>query len=304
MQYRYVTNGKLKILLYNDDIQRWIEQANMYAMQLEEDIKSGMYSGRLQPSDYITETNRLLAIANRIIAMPEIFDYIPLTKAGLMPLNRNILIADSKCEVVRNYDNNAVSINKLQLRLTDCYLTEEEIRTGKRSNLAKSLEIRMYNITGKQQPVIDEYGRLNIIKTTKPTSYIKDKNIPGRVYTEKSGTNYLYLGKLSIQMTALYDTGKIDRYNPSVGYFYIRMTEKLKAKIQGIKDMNTLYRVLADMYKEISNGWVTKCSIRENPRKFIAESEVLIENQDIRADNFITKSINHDWDWKYIIMPA
>ena len=300
MKHRFVTNGKLKILLYDADITMWVEQGELWAQQLEGDIKAGMYKGKLKPSDYITETQRLIQIAEKILLMPDIFDYIPLTKAGLMPLNRSILLADSKCERL-DYNSGTIHDNRLQLRLTDCYLTPEDIISGKRSNLAKSLEIRFFNDNGNQKPIMDDNGRIIISKVSRPTNCI-EVQIPGRVYRDKSGVEHLYLGKLQVQTMVMHPAGKQEEPNKSVGHFYIKLTDSLKSRINStIKDLNTLYRLLASIYKDEKNGWVTKCSIYSRHKQSVKSTGVVVSNPSVRLDSFTCNSTKNNLSILYRI---
>lgn len=169
MHYKCITNGDLKILFYYSDIHSCRDLAILCANELERLIKLGQYTGKMQPGNYISETEKLIKIADKILNKKDIFKYIPLTKDGYIPLNRNILMVDTICRLPKELAGKTGN-TRLQLRLTDCYLTDEEIISGKPSRVAKKIDISFFSAKGKQHPIIDEFGRFTKIDENKSSN--------------------------------------------------------------------------------------------------------------------------------------
>lgn len=159
MRYRYVTNGRLKIALYDGDIVLARTEAEALAYNLVEEMRIGNKAGELRGYEYISETDRLLAIAEKILVTPAIFDYLPLTKDGFLPLNKNILIADSKCASAGLCDN-TVSVRRPQLRLTECYMTPDGVVNKESPKIMQRLEVKLFRVKGTQRPIIDQHGNI------------------------------------------------------------------------------------------------------------------------------------------------
>ena len=268
------------------------------------DIKNGAEfdSGdtEMDAKTYTNEIKRLINIAERIAEHKniDIFEYLPLTKAGRLNRTKNILIADSSISNTHNGDYFAKK--SLQLRLEWFYINSD-IKTiiGENTD-AITLRIDWYDASKKMEPIFDREGNPHVIKQVR-TTYLKNSDlIPGHVYVEKSGTSYLYLGKMSLTCETFFSkngkrpagilpTEGFYMRNYTTDYAYLRWTKKLQDLIAQATDFNSFVEAMTAMDRGAM--WVEKASCRANPRKFIAElctafDGTIVHEQTIRSKDF------------------
>ncbi len=298
-----ISSGRLTIVVDPNEVNQVRMLLNNQVMELYELEQEGKSAGKINAKVYESEMSRLLNLAENIMSNTRIFEYLPLTKDGNFPKNRNILIADTKCIDVTDYGGGCIGRKKLQLRLIPYYATTNDFVHNIKAENIMQLHIDMYSVSSKQQPIIDDKGLPHRVDLKPKNKYLSDASIiPGRVYTEPSGTEYLYLGRLCIHIVSrvLSNNNTFSRGGAKC-HFYIRMTNKLKDKLKVIDSMNKLYYTLADMYNvDIDSDWLSKCSVRDNPRKFVAESYTLIPNPAIEKSSF-TVQFDGDWVCQYNI---
>lgn len=306
MSYKQIQKGKLTIILFDEEEQSALNIGKQVMESLQYEIQTRQYKGKLTPIDIMDDVRRLIRLEYEIMNSNTIFDYLPLTKDGNMPMNKNILLADSRYTFIRRLDSGVVTKARIQLRLTPCYETEMDfIRNTPIRNVQK-LEIKAYDITkNTQTPIFDAITCLpHKPEQAKKVKYLLDSEIiPGRVYAEKSGTEYLFLGQIIVDNETWSESWtKPDESKGYPYYFYIRVTNKLKDAIhkQNITNLNSLYRMLAASCTDISATWITKCSKREKPRKFVSKVETLIEDSVIKNDSF-TVSYNRGYTSRYTV---
>lgn len=226
---------------------------------------------------YISEMTRLTDLADRIARHDDldVFSYLPTTKAGTFAKNKNILLADTKCS--QTYNGEYFSKKSLQLRLEWPWYVPDYVRQAVDTDNLMILQVAMYDASKKMEPIFDEHGNPHIVARTK-ASYLKpDSLVPGHVYREKTGTEYLYLGILPVK-TELFlakDGEYPDGVVPSEGdvcdfsksYAHIRWTAKLRDAIGAPKDLTDFLTAYTDIVPE----WRDKVSLRAKPRSFTEE---------------------------------
>ncbi|MBD5584089.1 MAG: hypothetical protein HDQ88_03330, partial [Clostridia bacterium] len=120
---RIVSNGKLTIMVLDDnltDIRTKIKQEAI-------NIKNEFNDKNIDPDAWQTEADRLCDLADRIVSPNsgiDIFEYLPLTKSGTFPKNKNVLIARSKCRWGATWcgaSNDYPEVQNLAIRLVPAY---------------------------------------------------------------------------------------------------------------------------------------------------------------------------------------
>lgn len=257
------------------------------------------------PCVYAKEASRLVDIAERIMKQDgfDLFGVLPLTKSGTFPKNRGILLADSKC--TQTYNDEYFSRKALQLRLEWLYVTDGAKRLLQEPCDAITLRIDWHDASKKQEPVFDADGNPHTVARAR-ASYLKPESlVPGRVYREKTGTEWLYLGILPVKSETFFcnDGDYPDRIVPSegrtrdmsLGYAHVRWTSKLASAIGRPKDMTDF--LLA--YTDLVPIWREKISLRAHPRKFTEEVLEAFDGTAVRQATIRTPNQPMEGSYKY-----
>lgn len=273
----------LTILVPDEDSQH----EDRLLSDIAESIESGELKSRLTPEQWRDEVRRLQAIMTRITAdYPEklnIFQYLPLTKTGKFPENRNILIADSKASTAALYDEDAYgdypNKRNIQLRLMPYYATTTDFIRNNRMADTRVLRLDWNDAIRKQQPVFDDNGAPSK-PTDKRTSYLKDTEIhPGFIYEEKSGYQYVCLDDMEFGGREIFIDSAGNKTSYSRGltlrksrkHTYVRWTKKLETALAGRTDFNSFAHAMADGDKTEPWCYGHRMSARLSPRKFVRE---------------------------------
>ena len=225
------------------------------------------------------ELDRLVQIIQRIVTnYPDeldIFQYLPLTKAGKFPENRDIVIALSDVYTAARYDG-YVEKNMVQIRLRPYFNTTQDFIHNCRMADTRLLQLDWFDGLKKTQPVFDQNGVPAKPEFTR-AKYLKDADVrPGFIYEDKAGTKYLCLSGCDILYEWLknYESDSHYVYGVAGLYVYVRWTAKLEKAMAGKNTLNDLLHVMADMHKcEITE----QMSYRETPRKFVRELDQVFD---------------------------
>lgn len=286
-----VSNGKLAILVRDNDIKELLAQIRQDAIGLQSEYPD------IKPDEWQKEAERLCKLAMDIATGKleiNIFDYLPLTKSGDFPKNRNTLIAISKCGYGGRYDG-YIEVMKLQARLVPAFANENAWLQNIRMDNMMILDVSLYDASKKQEPVFDENGMPRKIVVTRAT-YLKDNQVlPGRVYETKTGMKFLcldhcnYTSKfVSCDKNGTPDQPKAKNFtSANVPYaerffMYLRYTDALEKALGADTSYNHLMHVLANKKKDIDE----QISMRETPRKFVKEIKTLFDPTTIKPEKF------------------
>lgn len=249
------------------------------------------------------EIRRLQSLMERITnGYPDtldIFEYLPLTKQGKFSNAQNTLVADSACTTANLFDGGVSMYPRkqtIQLRLMPYYDSDDAFIQNQPMDNVRELRLDWYDSVRKAVPVFDADGNPSRPETTR-ASYLRDADIrPGFVYEEKSGTRFLALE--GMQFCARYGfqwPGKEPEYSDVMrcgvrDHIYVRWTKKLETALDGARDFNTLFHILADGARD--DLWLLKscASVRENPRKFVREVGAVLDPTLTRTERFATRT--------------
>lgn len=247
------------------------------------------------------EIQRLQDLMERIVnGYPDnldIFQYLPLTKAGKFNNAQNTLIADSGCTTAGLFSGGrSMYLEKqtVQLRLMPYYDSADAFIRNQKMEDVRELRLDWYDSVRKTVPVFDFNGSPAKPETAR-ASYLKDTDIrPGFVYEEKSGTQFLALEGMQFGARYIFQwPGKDPEPSEVLWYgqtdhIYIRWTKKLESALAGASDFNTFSHIMADSIK--SDPWPFKgcVSIRENPRKFTKEIRQVLDPSLTKPEQFTT----------------
>lgn len=306
--YKAITNGKLNIVLINGTIEKARERAVVTAKII--DSEDGI-TYKCTSKDYTDATNKLCELAQDIIdKYPEldIFKYIPLTKDGNFAKGQSILLADSG--ITNTWNQDYFAQKKLQLRLVKSYSSEMDWIKDKPIENTLALEIDEFNAGGKTEPVFDKDGIPHEVVKTR-AKYLKDNEIKaGCVYAEQKGTEYLYLGYYSImesyektekrqQTLEKFSSNEIKYAWQIPAHYYIRLTKKIRKMAEehpNLQDfLDYYYSINNDKDKYLTDGM----SVRENPRKFVEQTDTLFNNTDV-SDHILYGKEKPDYEYQSI----
>ena len=288
---RIISNGRLNILVLDENLQDI--RANVC-----EQVARLLYeeSPKIDTEAWQSAAEQLCQLAEKIVSPDfeiDIFDYLPLTKSGNFPQNQNPLIAEAKLKFGKQFTTawRAYPINhRLQLRLVPAFINEMDWIQNNPMDDTMILKIQFFRTTRKQAPIFDENGNPTKVITTR-AAYLNDTDIkPGYVYEEKSGTQYLCITNCPLYCDAVYTdsaTGQVTSYKrvyavPDYKNVYIKWTKTLAKALGQDTSFNNIVRVLAG--KDKTNDVITRCSIRENPRKFIREVATVFDANTITPE--------------------
>ena len=224
---------------------------------------------KITGDSYLEKVRQMIQVANDIIdgkLTPDIFDQIPIKKDKTFQENRTIPIFMNGVIDAAAYDG-YVSKQELMLCVVPhgTWIHDQHFDLSEEVNMKRArLCLVWYNGAKKIVPLIAKDLSINDIKTK--ASYLKDADVKaGCVYKEKSGSEYLYLGKINI----------MDEHAIKLGYrmdytchTYMRMTKKIQALIDKSSSIDEFLKLYVQdiMAKEYVN---LPLSYRKNPRKFV-----------------------------------
>lgn len=273
-KYSEITNGKVSIYLDEFNVKCWKDAAEKVAEYYGSNI---IPESNLTGVQYKQKVEKMIDVAYGIMdgsVAPDIFNQIPLKKDGTFQADRTIPVFSNGIGYADTYiganSNSYIDACGVQLcifaersefghELTDYDQTEFCSRTRAK------LVIRKRNGIVKKYLLNADMSVNDIISKAKN---LKDTDVkPGSVYAEKSGTEYLYLGRVD------YDF----KHSKSGHYVYIRYTKKIqslidKAKDNGVSSLNdfNVNVLLPDADK-------FTFSRRDNARKFVKEVKKIFD---------------------------
>ena len=218
-------------------------------------------------TQYYDKIKELITVANDLmdgeITSQNLLDLLPIKKDGTFIENRKIPIFKNGISYGANYYD-YVAAGSLALCVithnTWCYDKSYDLKqpvSKKRARLA----ITIIETGKKIVPLINKDRTLNDIK--KKAVYLKQEDVhPGCIYKEKSGSEYLYLGKVSF----IHTKPEFGRYYKSANksHEYIRMTKKLREWYDSEDSILNFMVKYTQKYEPEE----MPMSRRENPRKF------------------------------------
>lgn len=250
---------------------------------------------------YKQEINRLQNLMEHIVdSYPDrldIFQCLPLTKAGKFNNAQNTLIADSKCTTANLFPGERTMYPEkrtVQLRLMPYYDSEDAFIRNQKMENVRELRLDWYDAIRKTTPVFDVDENPSAPKTTR-MSYLKDTDIkPGFVYEEKSGTQFLVLEGMQFGARYIYQQQDENPHGTRVIWYgmtnhvYVRWTKKLESALSGTSDFNTFCHIMADSSKDSPWTFRSDVSVRDNPRKFVKEICQVLNPSLTRTEQFMT----------------
>lgn len=273
-QYPEISNGTNSIYLDEYNIQKALSAAqNIQQTYGDSKIPDSNITG----NDYLLRVKQLSGIAYGIIYnnfVSNIFDWLPLKKNGAFPINRKIIIYKNNITRTSN-ENGYVSSTQITLCIQthgseswfDHYDTKEEVNPHRARLIITSIDSAK-----KIYPLLDENLHVQDIKSK--TSYLPNDQIQaGHIYQEKSGTEYLYLGNISIHTEKSANFQMIYHDKIYTEHHYIRASKKIKDLLSKVKSLDELLEILTNEQCKDSFDHPRKfMSVREKPRKFVKES--------------------------------
>lgn len=273
-RYPEITNGKVSVYLDEFNIQCWKDAAEKVAEHYGNNI---IPESNLTGIQYKQKVEKMIDVAYSIMdgaVAPDIFNQIPLKKDGTFQADRTIPVFSNGIGYVDTYiganSNSYIDACGVQL----CIFAEQS-EFGHEpadydqmefcSKTRAKLVIRERNGLVKKYLLNADMSVNDIVSRAKN---LKDTDVkPGSVYAEKSGTEYLYLGRIG------YDF----KHSKSGHYVYIRYTKKIqplidKAKDNGVSSLNdfNVNVLLPDADK-------FTFSRRDNARKFVKEVKKIFD---------------------------
>lgn len=255
-----IGNGRIEAVLdeYN------IEVMEAVASRIQADWGDNQIPGtNITGNRFAERTAKMAQTARRIAEgdVPfDILEHIPLKTDGTFKCGQygySIPILDGKLSIAQASTEGYPTATKFMLAMTTAdYDHQGAFSLGSRR---AAIAIVKRDSTKKTYPLLDEEGNLQDIKTK--TAYLEDENIiPGRVYKEKSGTPYLFLGTYTTDEWRASGTG-------TKRHYYVRWTKKLEKLADGCTTLIDFAQALDSIRPRIS--------IREKPRKFVSETETI-----------------------------
>lgn len=273
-RYPEITNGKVSVYLDEFNIQCWKDATEKVAEHYGNNI---IPESNLTGIQYKQKVEKMIDVAYSIMdgaVAPDIFNQIPLKKDGTFQADRTIPVFSNGIGYVDTYiganSNSYIDACGVQL----CIFAEQS-EFGHEpadydqmefcSKTRAKLVIRERNGLVKKYLLNADMSVNDIVSRAKN---LKDTDVkPGSVYAEKSGTEYLYLGRIG------YDF----KHSKSGHYVYIRYTKKIqplidKAKDNGVSSLNdfNVNVLLPDADK-------FTFSRRDNARKFVKEVKKIFD---------------------------
>lgn len=256
---------------------------NEYLKQAEE-IRKRYGKGRLPDTSitgeqYYDKIQELVNVAEMIMnkqLLPNLFDLIPLKKDGTFKKDARIYIFENGIQacapdMAREYiSGTRVALAIVPYGVNPWYelMDITEVTNERRARLA----ITTISGVRKIYPLLDRNLKIQDIKTN--ATYIKQSDLkPGRIYKEKSGTEYLFLGGISIVLRdepCPYLTSKRKHID---GCDYLRVTKKVRDLLDGCDSLDEFLERWAHAKLKTDNTDELRFSTRSRTclRKFVEE---------------------------------
>ena len=183
----------------------------------------------------------------------DIFDCIPLTKAGKFSKSKSILVKTTNVKNVHNGDY--FSMHILQLRLVPVPYYElcnpfSKFREldYKGDGTTLYLELGYFNRSStKEQAILSQSNESHKIEVVR-NKYLKQTEIKeGYIYKDAKGNKFLYLG---IDSEKWYSHGQCYKTDY---YFYLKLTKKVESELCKFNDLLKIRRHYEDVLKRLMN---------------------------------------------------
>lgn len=261
-----VSNGKVNVFLDAVNIRHYKDLATEYLKKPDELIgEDTKITGR----KFAEKIDKCIDVANQIMSgslLPDLFDRLPLKKNGTFPVNRTIPIY--KTGITLDISSGFMYMTEVIL----CITTEntwDGKQTYDATHMTSPVSARMSirTVSGAKKSKALLTAGLSTNDQPVRVSYL-DKVIPGCIYKEKSGSEYLYLGYNVLFASAESNYGlkyELSRQRKYLCYKYIRMSKKLSDLYEKSPDMITFLKAYVASVKPDSD---INISERQTQRKF------------------------------------
>lgn len=273
-KYSEITNGKVSIYLDEFNVKCWKDAAEKVAEYYGSNI---IPESNLTGVQYKQKVEKMIDVAYGIMdgsVAPDIFNQIPLKKDGTFQADRTIPVFSNGIGYADTYiganSNSYIDACGVQL----CIFAERSEfgheptdydQTEFCSKTRAKLVIRKRNGIVKKYLLNADISVNDIISKAKN---LKDTDVkPGSVYAEKSGTEYLYLGRVD------YDF----KHSKSGHYVYIRYTKKIQALIDKAKDNEVSSLNDFNVNVLLPDADKFTFSRRDNARKFVKKVKKIFD---------------------------
>ena len=279
IQYPEYTDETLSIFLDKTNMEFYSDLAATLAAKYKDTKIENM---TITGNQYLERTKQMIQVAHDLIngkLVPDLFRKIPgiRKKDRTFTENRKIPIFKNSLYDAENYYD---YVDKSELVL--CIITHGTWDFHQPYDMSQTVSptrarLALTDIHGAKKiyPLLNKDLSVNDIVSR--TKYLKQDQIcPGGIYQEKSGTNYLYLGNISILNDKSYDIQKqFDPNDPQkqgvyTSHCYIRMTKKIQKIIDESPNMDVFLQNYIRPYLN-TDCEVIPLSTRMNPRKFVTE---------------------------------
>lgn len=266
----------------------FLDEYNMeyYLRQADRALKkygrNRMSRSRMTGEQFYEKIHEMVDVANQIMnktLVPNLFDLIPLKKDGTFQKARRIYIYDngiSYCET--DSAGEYISGERIALAIVPYginpwyeFMDMNEKVDEHRARLA----ITIVSGVRKLYPLLDRSLKIQNIKTK--STYIKQEDLkPGKIYKEKSGTEYLFLGGISIVSYPSTTPNLIltSKNKHIYGCEYLRVTKKVRDVLDGCNSLDEFLEKWAHVKLKTDNTEELGFSSRGRTslRKFIEET--------------------------------
>lgn len=243
MVKKEIYSGDLSIFYDEENFNHYLEHAKKI-----KDVcgKSKLANTNITGEDYYHKIYELVKVANMIMnkeKAPNLFDLIPLKKDGTFQKARRIYIYDngiSYCET--DSAGEYISGERIALAIVPYginpwyeFMDMNEKVDEHRARLA----ITIVSGVRKLYPLLDRSLKIQNIKTK--STYIKQEDLkPGKIYKEKSGTEYLFLGGISIVSYPSTTPNLIltSKNKHIYGCDYLKVTKKVRDVLDGCDSLD------------------------------------------------------------------
>lgn len=279
MAKKEICSGDLSIFYDEENFNHYLEHAKKI-----KDVcgKSKLANTNITGEDYYRKIYELVQVANMIMnkeKAPNLFDLIPLKKDGTFQKARRISIYDngiSYCE--SDSAGEYISGERITLAIVPYGINPwyEFMDTNEKVDEHRArLAITIVSGVRKLYPLLDRGLKIQNIKTK--STYIKQEDLkPGAIYKEKSGTEYLFLGGISIVSYPSTFPNLIltSKHKHIYGCEYLRVTKKVKDVLDGCNSLDEFLEKWAHV--KLKTGVTEELGFssrgRTSLRKFIEET--------------------------------
>lgn len=322
MNFKVIQKGNLTIALDTDylALQR-TRMLEIFDSLDEEDVETvtNKKNKMITREEYEEAVDRLFNLAIDIIDEKlgiDLFEYIPVTKAGLFHKSASTLLATSGIKDVWNGDY--FSMKMMELRLVPVSFAEKInpfFALAQNGNLFSPvsgdgtvayIELDWFSNSKKEEPIFDAMNVPKKIEKVR-NKYLKLTDMkPGYTYFDAKGNEFLYVGNLwddeqswgsrFCQKIEIPDN-KTDYLNSErrekvlvsrkqrlsysdVKYgghfYYMKMTKKNEALINSVSNIGELFESLITFESKYS--WYSQFKYLENPMKVVSEGRKLLDS--------------------------